>query len=256
MFDTHCHIDFAAFDTGREALWAACQQRGLRHLLVPGVAPSQWATAYKMTQQFSGMLMAAGIHPWWLKDLPESVAERDVLISWQDYLARSACAAVGECGLDKTLSISLALQQQVFEQHLRFACDFNLPVVIHVRKAHSETLALLRRFRPSAGGVIHGFSGSVELAERYWALGFYLGVGGTITYARARKTRNTLACVPLEALVLETDAPDMPLEGFQGQFNSPLQLPLVAEALADLRGQPVTLIAEQTTANSCRLFGL
>ncbi|WP_439135848.1 TatD family hydrolase, partial [Pseudomaricurvus sp.] len=114
----------------------------------------------------------------------------------------------------------------------------------------------LSHYQPSAGGVIHGFSGSIEQAQQYWRLGFYLGVGGTITYERAKKTRRAIAGMPLESLLLETDAPDMPLDGFQGQPNTPLRLPRIAQCLAELRKAPLADIQKQTAQNTRTLFSL
>ncbi|TQV69909.1 TatD family deoxyribonuclease [Exilibacterium tricleocarpae] len=171
-------------------------------------------------------------------------------------LAEGGGVAVGECGLDRHIETPLALQQIVFEVQVRLACEHRLPLVVHVRGTHQEVLAILRRHRPKRGGVIHGFSGSPELALQYWSLGFCIGVGGTITYARAAKTRRAVAQLPAAALLLETDAPDMPLHGFQGQPNTPLRLPLIARTLAQLRDQPLADIARLTTDNGCRLFDL
>ncbi len=120
----------------------------------------------------------------------------------------------------------------------------------------NETLQLLARLKPAGGGVIHGFTGSLDLARQYWALGFYLGVGGSITYPRANKTRQALASMPLESLLLETDAPDMPLNGFQGTPNSPLKIVNIAQALAALRTETIEDIARQTTENAHQLFNL
>ena len=224
--------------------------------MIPGTAPERWSGAYQLSEQFPGIHMAVGVHPWWLGDLEQGGLDRDLSVALGRYLGTAVCVAVGECGLDKMIPASLEAQQVVFEQHLQLACDTRSPLIIHVRKTHNETLRLLQRYRPAAGGVIHGFSGSIELARQYWALGFYLGVGGGITYPRARKTRQAVAELPLEALLLETDAPDMPLQGYQGQPNSPLQVIAIAAELARLRQQSPETIAQQTTANARQLFKL
>jgi TatD DNase family protein len=138
--------------------------------------------------------------------------------------------------------------------HLQVARELSMPIIIHCRKAHNEMMKSLSGQNIKSGGVIHAFSGSIDLAKQYWALGFYLGVGGTITYERANKTRETVKQLPIEAMVLETDAPDMPLSGKQGQRNSPENIPEVARTLANIRGDSLQYIAQQTTENTKKLF--
>jgi TatD DNase family protein len=162
--------------------------------------------------------------------------------------------AIGECGLDAAITTSLAIQLPVFEAQLCLATELGLPIIIHCRRSHNELTSLLKRNKLPPGGVIHAFSGSYEMAKQYWDMGFYLGIGGTITYERAHKTREAVKRMPLDALLLESDAPDMPLAGKQGQRNSPEHIPLIAQALAELRGESVQLIAEQTTRNAQTLF--
>ncbi len=249
LFDTHCHFDFAEFDHQRDALWQQCLQVGIQGLLMPGVEPVQWQKCLGIASQYPGIVMAAGLHPWWVSD--NSLPEND---EWSRLLAAPACVAIGECGLDASIDTSFEYQVPVFEQHLRMAVDHALPVIIHVRKAHNEMLRLLKRYLPVKGGVIHGFTGSLELAREYWAMGFYVGVGGSITYPRAKKTRETIAHMPLESLLLETDAPDMPPYGLQGKANTPLSLTTIVAELSQLRGQAVSTISEQTTANALGLF--
>jgi len=253
MIDSHCHFDFPDFDQDRELIWEQCRQLGVAALVIPGVYPEQWSVARLHSETLANVYFAVGLHPWWLDKVQQlgSIAEL-----MRGELEHPRCIAIGECGLDKVIAAPFDWQKQAFEQQLALACERNKPLIIHVRKSHAETLALLKHAQPQKGGVIHGFSGSLEIAEAYWKLGFYLGVGGTITYERASKTRQAIAAMPLEALVLETDAPDMPLQGKQGERNSPLYLPEVGQALADLKQLPLTDIIQQTTDNSCRLFSI
>ncbi|RYZ90248.1 MAG: TatD family deoxyribonuclease, partial [Moraxellaceae bacterium] len=134
------------------------------------------------------------------------------------------------------------------------AQDIAMPLIIHCRKAHNELLQQLKHYHFEAGGVIHGFSGSYDMAMQYWSMGFRLGIGGTITYERANKTRQAVKRLPLESLVLETDAPDMPLHGKQGEPNSPVNIIAIAQMLANLRGESLEIIAAQTTLNAQQLF--
>lgn len=253
-FDSHCHFDFDDFNDDRNAIWEDCQTLGINRLLIPGTTPKSWRTVRELCQTNDGMLMAAGIHPWWVNDT--STIDKSLKDQWQQILALDYCRAIGECGLDKFIDTPIDVQLDVFEVHLQLACDTHMPLIIHVRKTHNETLQRLQHYKPSAGGVIHGFSGSVELAKQYWQLGFYIGIGGTITYTRAHKTRACVKEMPLDALLLETDAPDMPLHGYQGQRNSPLRLIEVAQTLADIRKESIDSIANTTYQNSNILFQL
>ncbi|ODS24807.1 deoxyribonuclease [Candidatus Endobugula sertula] len=250
FFDSHCHFDFEVFDDTRRSLWSACLEKNIQQLLIPGIHPKQWLRAQAITEQYPGILMAAGIHPWWLASavLPETE-------QWLAALKFPQCVALGECGLDAVIDLPLEKQQVVFEAHLQMAVEVSMPLIIHVRQAHNETLQLLKRYQPPRGGVIHGFSGSIELAKQYWNQGFHLGIGGSITYPRAHKTRKMVKAMPLASLLIETDSPDMPLSGYQGQPNSPLRIIEIAATLAELRQQSLETITEATTANSCRLFG-
>ena len=258
FFDSHCHFDFADFADDREAVWQACISIGLKALVIPGVAPDQWKIAAQLCETYPGIFYAAGIHPWWIEKLLGNEQEvfpgEAVYTELREAVAASKCIAIGECGLDAMIETPLAEQLPILNRHLQLASELSLPLIIHCRKAHNELLLELKKFSLPAGGIIHGFSGSIELARSYWSLGLCLGIGGTITYERANKTREAVKQLPIEAIVLETDAPDMPLQGQQGQRNSPTNLPLIAQALADIRGESVDYIARQTTANARRIF--
>jgi TatD DNase family protein len=261
FIDSHCHFDFAVFDKHRLDLWSLCRENNIQHLLIPGVHPDQWKTSYELTRALAGVKFAVGVHPWWIAKLDDKHLNikglsPSLLRQLGRNSQRASCVAIGECGADKTIATNFELQLMILEQHIHCACETDLPIIIHVRQSQNETLRLLTRFKPARGGVIHGFTGSLHLARQYWALGFYLGVGGSITYARANKTREALAKMPLESLLLETDAPDMPLQGFQGAPNSPLKIINIARALADLRHETIENIARQTTENAHQLFNL
>jgi TatD DNase family protein len=258
FFDSHCHFDFALFDGDRELIWRECNALGVAHLLIPGVAPEQWPLAAAIAQQHTNIYRGVGVHPFWVKpdvaaqELAQYLATIDFQL--QQHSAQPTCVAIGECGLDASIATPMQLQQQVLAVHLQLAQQVSLPLIIHCRKAHNELLRQLKSYDLPAGGVIHGFSGSYELAASYWAMGLRLGIGGTITYERANKTRTAVQKLPLDALLLETDAPDMPLSGKQGERNSPAHIIAIAQTLADLRGEPLANIAAQTTLNARTLF--
>lgn len=260
FFDSHCHFDFAVFDQDRERVWRECNARGIQQLMIPGVEPKQWQTAATIAEPHKNIFIGVGVHPHWIKkdlvanDVAGYISQlREQL---KNNIHRPKCVAVGECGLDAFIETPIALQQLVLNVHLQLAQEIALPLIIHCRKAHNELFAQLQHYQLPAGGVIHAFSGSYELAARYWAMGFRLGVGGTITYERAQKTRAAVKHLPLEAILLETDAPDMPLSGKQGERNSPENIIAIAQTLADLRGETLATIAAQTTRNAQTLFKL
>ncbi|AEY00764.1 TatD-like deoxyribonuclease [Oceanimonas sp. GK1] len=250
LTDTHCHFDFTAFADDRAGHWQRAQAAGVHRLVIPGVEERQWPGLPALCDTLAGTRYALGLHPWWVEGASAQ---------WQPRLvaalnaADERCVAIGETGLDMACKLPLAEQEDALVFQLKLACERGLPVIMHSHKAHDRLLKWLRRFTP-VGGVVHGFAGSLQQAEAFWKLGIHLGIGGTITYERAQKTRNTVAAMPLEALVLETDAPDMPLCGFQGQPNHPERLPLVLQALAELRREPVAQLATALEANAGRLF--
>lgn len=253
MIDSHCHFDFPNFDKNRVAIWQNCQTLGVQKLIIPGIHEKQWQQAYSLCQEFTGMYSACGLHPFFIrKEEPQNL--RKAIIRFVEQ--HPAVIAIGECGLDKHIEISLDRQIALLRTQITCANELQLPLILHVRGYHNELIQLLKREKPLYGGVIHAFSGSLELAQTYWDLGFYLGVSGTITYPRASKTRNALAAMPLESLLLETDAPDMPLHGQQGHDNSPENLIIIAKCLAELKGIALEEVIQQTSANCNQLFVL
>ncbi|NIB44264.1 TatD family hydrolase [Pseudomaricurvus alkylphenolicus] len=254
--DSHCHLDFPEFEPDRQTLLQQCRDQQITTIVLPGIEPAQWAGLSELTQAAASprLLAAYGLHPWWVEHQQESPEEFQLQL--QQQIREQGAVAIGECGLDGAINCPLERQQAYLEVQLQLACELDLPLILHGHRAHNPLLRQIKAHRPKAGGVIHGFSGSPELARQYWAMGFYIGVGGSITYERARKTRSAVVDLPLESLVLETDAPAMPLQGHQGRRNSPLALLEVARCLARLRELPLEDIARQTSANARRLFNL
>ena len=258
--DTHCHFDFDAFSSHRADILKSCNNLGISRLIVPGVSPEQWLRLPELCERYQGLYFSLGIHPWWIQEVLGAEAVVEIELRKLEPLLLSQvghrkCVALGECGLDKSREQPLAEQLNVLRWHCRLALQLNKPLVLHCVKAHNEMLQCLNDF-PNLRGVVHGFTGSVETASAYWQRGFYLGVGGSITYERARKTREAIRTMPLESLLLETDAPDMPLSGRQGQHNSPVRIIEVAQSLAELKSIGFARIAQATTTNAQTLFCL
>lgn len=255
LFDTHCHLDLDPFSSTVETELRQAQQQGVVRFLIPSVGPENWSTVALLAKQhLNTFYYALGIHPHFLPSLTAC----QVLSLLEEQLSQSnqACVAVGECGLDAMVSDSAQHQETILKGQLEIAQSARLPVVLHSRKTHNRLLQIIKQSRFTQGGVIHAFSGSEQEAKQFIALGFKLGVGGIITYPRANKTRRAIAAVPLEHLVLETDSPDMPLCGFQGQINTPSQLPLILNELALLKQQDPEILADILWQNSHRLFNL
>jgi len=267
LFDTHCHLDLPELAVELPMWLQQAEEAGVQQLLVPAVSPARWPvlhalkTWHQQQAQPLSLHFAYGIHPWWMQEATEH--DLDVL-EQQLRLEPSSMVAVGECGLDFALDWldpehqHMHRQQQLalLEAQVLLARKYHKPLVLHHRKSQSELLQLLKRLQFDQGGILHAFSGSQAQAHAFLDLGFKLGIGGTITYPRASKTRHTVAHLPKESLVLETDAPSMPLFGYQGQANHPAQLRQVLAVLAELRAESMQELAEQCFANSLAVLRL
>ncbi|WJG10496.1 TatD family hydrolase [Aliiglaciecola sp. LCG003] len=255
MIDSHCHLDFAAFDRDRNAVMQRSQSLGISDIIIPGTQASQWPNLIALCEQHTNLHFALGLHPYFLQSASDN--DLDVL---QHLLSQQAkkVVAVGEIGLDffeKTEAVKKR-QLHFFEQQLHIAQQHHLPVILHHRNSHNALIQSIKHCKFGYGGVIHAFSGSYQQACTYIELGFKLGVGGTITYERASKTRDVIKRIPLSTILLETDAPDMPLFGAQGERNSPEYLPQIAKVIASLKGIDIEQVSLQTDQNVQQLFGI
>jgi len=251
--DTHCHFNFPIFAQHLTQSLSAVRQAQLQAIVTPATQASEFTSILNLSHSTPEVFPALGLHPLWTaKHHDEDLVQlKHLLDNHHDIVA------IGEIGVDFStteLTAISARQWEILSKQLRLAKEYNLPVILHSRKSHDPLSKLLKEIALPATGVIHGFTGSYQQAKRFIDLGFYLGVGGSISYPRANKTREALAKVPLEQLVLETDAPDMPLNGYQGEPNRPERVVTVCQILAELRGEPVEKIRESTWHNSLRLF--
>lgn len=250
LIDTHCHIDVEAFDADRHEVLGHCHEKGVNRIIVPGIEAKTWDRLGKICAEYPGLFPAYGLHPVFVDQHTD-----DDLITLETRLQTENPVAVGEIGLDFYLDLDKDRQQSLFEAQLRLAQTAALPVILHVRKAHDTVLSTLSRI-PVNGGICHAFNGSVEQAHRYMELGFKLGFGGMLTYERSHKLHRLAQQLPIDAIVLETDAPDMTGSNHHGERNSPEYLPECLTALARLRDEDVASIAEQTTANANAVLSL
>jgi TatD DNase family protein len=251
LFDSHSHVDTPEFDGDRDAALDRAEAAGVVAQLVPAVDRDTWPQLRAVCAARPGLHAAYGLHPTYLHlHRPGHLAD---LRGW---IARERPCAIGECGLDFFVEgLDLGLQREIFEGHLALAKEFDLPLVLHARRAFEETILALRRVG-GLRGVVHSFAGSEEQARQLLDMGFLLGIGGPVTYERARRIRRVVAAMPLEGLLLETDSPDQPDAGHRGQRNEPARLVEVLRVIASLRNEPEAQIAATTFANACRLFGL
>ena len=257
LIDTHCHLDASEFDVDREAVWQSAQQQGVAAVVIPAVTQTSMYPIKDWCTQHAHAVFALGWHPMYVDQAPSQALTQlaQTLTSVLHGPQSRQLVAVGEIGLDFYLTKDNAARQiELFEGQLVLAKQFDLPVILHVRGAIDHVLKYLRKHRVR-GGIAHAFNGSAQQAEQFAALGFKLGFGGAMTWPRARKIRQLAAELPLEWLVLETDAPDIPPVwlGHHGR-NSPDQLKKIAEEMAAIRGLQTSQIIEITGKNSMQIL--
>ena len=246
FIDTHCHLDADEFSGTQNELVHEAASVNVNVIVIPSVSRSNFATVQTLSAHYPGCLPAYGIHPMYVDQaVPEDL---DVL---REYLQAGRPLAVGEIGLDFFVeNFNREAQEIYFVAQLKLARQFELPVLLHVRKAQDTVLKHLRQHKVR-GGIAHAFNGSPQQAAEFIKLGFKLGFGGAMTYPRATKLRELARTLPLDSIVLETDAPDIPPAFLsRGQPNRPSYLPRIAETLAELRQIPVAEIARITSANA------
>ncbi|MDD2776870.1 MAG: TatD family hydrolase [Gallionella sp.] len=248
MIDTHCHLDAPEFGNHQAELIQAAHKAGVHQMVIPAVEVGNFAAVQRLCAQYPSCFPAYGIHPMYV-----ARAQSDDLAVLRHYLTTHRPVAVGEIGLDGFVaSPTLAEQESLFIVQLKLAREFDLPVLLHIRHAQDQVLKHLRQIKVR-GGIAHAFNGSRQQAEEFIKLGFKLGFGGAMTYPRALQIRQLAATLPLDSLVLETDAPDIPPVFLtRSEPNQPAFLPKIAQALADLRGMTLaelTLATRENTLN-------
>lgn len=252
LFDTHCHLDVADFDADRAAVLARGRAAGVGQMVIPAVDAVGWPGLIDLCHREEGLYPALGLHPIFIDRHRD-----DDLVELRRLVEKEHPVAIGEIGLDFYIKeLDRERQQWLFEQQLQIADEFQLPVLLHVRKSHDEVLSTLKRMRFTHGGIAHAFNGSRQQAQQYIDLGFKLGFGGMVTYERSSKLRQLAAELPLASLVLETDAPDMSPTAHHGGRNSPEYLPEILQAVAELRGLESELLAESLLSNAREIFHL
>jgi TatD DNase family protein len=246
LIDTHCHLDASEFDADRSVVIAGSIAAGVDMMVVPAVHRETFAPVLCLPQQYPQCACALGIHPMYVvRSTP------DDLQALKPLLENPHVVAVGEIGLDFFVEgYNRELQEFYFVEQLKLAKTFDLPVILHVRRSIDTILKYLRIYKVR-GGIAHAFNGSEQQAQEFIKLGFKLGFGGAMTYPRATKLRHLAEHLPMDAIVLETDSPDMAPEWLgRGARNSPEQLSRIAQVLADLRRIDITEIIDISGFNA------
>ncbi len=254
LIDSHCHLDFPNLSKDLTEHLRQATAVGVEKIIVPAVQRQYFDQVLQLSQQYDHVYPALGLHPLWIdRHQPQDLTDLEQIITSE----HSPVVAIGEIGLDRyqpNAAQWFTQQLALLDAQFALARQCHLPVILHSRRTHDVLLKRLRQAALPATGVVHGFSGSYQQAKQFIDLGYRLGMGGTITYPRANKTRHAFARLPLDCLLLETDAPDMPLFGYQGQVNCPQRVAAIFECFCQLRVEPAALIAEQLWQNTLALF--
>jgi len=252
LFDTHAHYDDEAFDADRRELLSSMPQKGVGLIVNPGCTVESSRTAVALAAEFPLVYAAVGIHPENCGDFaPEQM---DAI---RELAKHNKVVAVGEIGLDYYWPENppRELQQQVLRAHMALAQELGLPVIIHDREAHADSLAIVKEF-PAVTGVFHCFSGSVEMARELLNLGWMLSFNGAVTFKNARKAPEVVAAVPMDRIMIETDAPYLTPVPFRGKRNDSSCVRLVAERIAQIKGLAPAEVERITWENGKRFFGI
>ena len=255
IFDTHAHYDDEAFETDREELLKALPGSGIEYVVNVGASIATTRSTLELSSKYDYIYAAVGVHPSDIADLNEES------FSWlKEQTHRQKVVAVGEIGLDyywdKEPEVQAA-QQVWFKRQLDLAREAGLPVIIHSRDAAKDTFDIMKEMDAgSIGGVVHCYSYSPELAAEYVKMGLFIGVGGVVTFTKAKKLKETVAAIPMDNIVIETDCPYLAPVPYRGKRNSSLNLPLVLAEIASIKGISEEEAADITFANAMRLYRL
>jgi len=251
IFDSHAHYDDEAFNEDRSTLLADLPRRGICNVVNCGADLKSSAASVGLAAEYPYFYAAVGIHPECAKDAPEDYADQLVSL-----IGQNKVVAVGEIGLDYHFEDNAPrdVQKAIFEQQILLAIKHRLPIIVHDRDAHGDTMELLQKHKPT--GVVHCFSGSVEMAKEVIRLGMYIGLGGAVTFKNARVPVEVAATIPLERMLMETDCPYMAPTPFRGKRNDSTLIAYTAARIAEIRGTTAQNILEVTRHNTETLFGI
>jgi len=251
LFDAHCHLDFDSFDADREAVFERAHAVGVSRFMVPGATRRRWKNVLALNER-DDVVASLGLHPYFIDEHVDS----DLELLAEEIGRHRDLVGIGECGIDARFEATLERQWALFEAQLQLAKQHRLPVIVHCVHADDQVAKRLKQLDLPARGLIHAFGGSPQQAKRFLDLGYMLGLGGAVTYDRAKRLHRAVQSIPDDGFVLESDSPDMPLSGRQGQRNEPAYLVHTLDRVAALRGQARDSVAASASINTQRLFGL
>ncbi len=247
--DTHCHLNHPDLQSELDAVWFRAQQAGVQRALVVGYDLPSSERAVNLAENKPALFACVGVHPH-----DAHSATNETLAQIESLAKHPKVMAIGEIGLDFYRDLSpRSAQYEAFRAQMQLAQTLNLPVVIHCREAYDEVLSILSEF-PKVKGVLHCFSGTAEHAERGLALGYYLGIGGVVTFKSAESLRQIVRTMPQDRLLLETDAPYLAPHPYRGKRNEPAYIPLIARQVAELWGISLDALSKLTESNAEALF--
>ncbi len=248
IFDTHAHYDDERFADIEEELFERLPRHGVGKIVTCGCDGESSKKALALTEKYPFVYGAVGIHPG-------NIDSNTPLEEISNLAKSKSCVAIGEIGLDYYwVQDNKEAQKAIFEEQIKLAKELNLPIIVHDREAHADTLEILKKYKPK--GVVHSFSGSVEMAEEILKLGMYLGIGGVITFKNAKKLPDVVKMVPDDKFVLETDAPYLTPVPYRSKMNHSAMIYLTAEKIGELRNTGIEKVLKTTFANACNLFNM
>jgi TatD DNase family protein len=255
IVDTHCHLDDHRYDEDLEAVIERAQSEGVEKFIIPGADPRTLERAVEISEKFSSVYFAVGVHPYDARKYERSTLE--------PFVTHPKCVAIGECGLDYyrlpesdvEIIEEKRIQTEVFIDQIKWAKALHKPLIVHIREASADCLALLEEYAGESGGVLHCYNADeslLKLSKRH----FYYGIGGVLTFKNARKLINVFPKIPQERLLVETDAPYLTPHPFRGKRNEPVYCNYIVEKMSDLSTLSCREIEDLTTENANRLFGI
>ena len=250
IFDTHAHYDDEAFDGDRDTLLSSMNENGIANIVNVGASMESSAESVRLSEKYDFIYAAVGVHPNDTGNLTEG--DMETLMNW---CKRDKTVAIGEIGLEyHYLEPDKDIQKKWFLRQLDLAAELNMPVIIHSRDAAAETFDIMKQYAGRLSGVIHCYSYSQEMAKEYVKMGFHIGIGGVVTFKNARRALEAVAAVPMDRIMIETDAPYMAPVPYRGRRNHSGYVPLVAEKIAEVKGMTLEEVAKITTENGKRFF--
>ena len=253
LIDTHAHIDMQNYSEQFEDILNNANNNSVEKIIIPGVEPLGFNRIIEIIEKYDNIYGALGVHPSEAKTFNDDVSDRMLLLG-----TNKKIVAVGEIGLDYYWDKSFVeLQKEIFIRQIEIAKELRKPVIIHDRDAHSDTFEILKQTKAKDTGVVmHCFSGSAEFAMQCVQEGFYIALGGVVTFKNAKKMKEVAKIVPIEKLLLETDSPYLTPEPFRGKENQPAYVKYAAEEIARLREIDLDELAQRTSENAMRVFKL